>query len=80
MSGSIGQAIIPKRVRDHLNLKPGDRIKFFMHPDGRVVLLPTLPASALRGFVAAPEKSKTIKNMTEAVRLERQNHHAPDDA
>ena len=46
-----GQATIPKRIRDHLQLKPGDRVKFFVHPDGSVVLLPKIPASALRGIV-----------------------------
>jgi antitoxin PrlF len=46
-----GQATIPKPIRDHLRLKPGDRVKFFVHPDGSVVLLPKIPASALRGIV-----------------------------
>ena len=46
-----GQATIPKPIRDHLQLKPGDRVKFFVHPDGSVVLLPKIPASALRGIV-----------------------------
>jgi antitoxin PrlF len=46
-----GQATIPKAIRQHLQLKPGDRVKFFVHPDGSVVLLPKLPASALRGVV-----------------------------
>ena len=46
-----GQATIPKAIREHLRLKPGDRVKFFVHPDGSVVLLPKLPASALRGIV-----------------------------
>jgi antitoxin PrlF len=46
-----GQATIPKAIREHLRLKPGDRVKFFLHPDGSVVLLPKRPASALRGVV-----------------------------
>jgi AbrB family looped-hinge helix DNA binding protein len=28
-----GQATIPKVVRERLRLKPGDRLKFFMHPE-----------------------------------------------
>jgi len=46
-----GQATIPKAIRDHLGLGPGDRVKFFVHADGSVVLLPKLPAAALRGMV-----------------------------
>ena len=49
-----GQATIPKAIREHLGLKPGDRVKFFVHPDGTVVLLPKLPVSALRGMLRAP--------------------------
>ena len=46
-----GQATIPKAIRQHLGLKPGDRVKFFLHPDGSVVLLPKIPTSALRGML-----------------------------
>jgi AbrB family looped-hinge helix DNA binding protein len=35
-----GQATIPKEIRDFLGLKPGDRIRFFKHPDGSVVIKP----------------------------------------
>jgi AbrB family looped-hinge helix DNA binding protein len=62
-----GQATIPKAVRDHLGLKPGDRVKFFFHPDGSVVLLPKLPVSALRGIVKAGPRPVTIDEMNEAV-------------
>ena len=48
-----GQATIPKAIRDHLHLEPGDRIKFFVHPDGSVVILPKIPTSSLKGIVKA---------------------------
>ena len=64
-----GQATIPKAVRKHLGLKPGDRVKFFMHPDGSVVLLPKLPAAALRGIVKSRRRRPvTIEEMTDAAR------------
>jgi antitoxin PrlF len=61
-----GQATIPKAIREHLRLEPGDRVKFFVHPDGSVVLLPKLPASALRGIIKSPRRPVTISEMTDA--------------
>lgn len=49
-----GQATIPKPVRDHLGLTPGDRVKFFIHPDRSVVILPKVETAALRGMVSRP--------------------------
>jgi antitoxin PrlF len=64
-----GQATIPKAIREHLRLKPGDRVKFFLHPDGTVVLLPKLPASALRGMIKSRRRRRpvTIAEMNKAV-------------
>jgi AbrB family looped-hinge helix DNA binding protein len=61
-----GQATIPKAVREHLGLRPGDHVKFFMHPDGSVLLLPKLPASALKGIVKARRRPVTTAEMNEA--------------
>jgi AbrB family looped-hinge helix DNA binding protein len=62
-----GQATIPKAIREHLRLKAGDRVKFFVHPDGTVVLLPKLPASALRGFLKRKRPAVTVAEMNRAV-------------
>jgi AbrB family looped-hinge helix DNA binding protein len=63
-----GQATLPKPVRDHLGLKPGDRVKFFIHPDGTVVMLPMLPASSLRGMLKRPgRRPVTIEEMEDGV-------------
>ena len=62
-----GQATIPKAIRELLGLQPGDRVKFFVHPDGSVVLLPKLPISAIRGMVKPRTPRRvTIKKMTAA--------------
>ena len=62
-----GQATIPKPIREHLGLQPGDRVKFFVHPDGTVVLLPKLPVSALRGILKSRRRtSVSVSEMTEA--------------
>lgn len=62
-----GQATIPKAIREHLHLKPGDRVRFFLHPDGSVVLLPKLPVTVLRGMVKLRRSPATIEEMDEAV-------------
>ena len=36
---SKGQVTIPKRLRDHLRLKPGAEVEFEVITDGRVVIL-----------------------------------------
>jgi antitoxin PrlF len=61
-----GQATIPKTVREHLGLKPGDRVKFFIHPNGSVVLLPRQPASSLRGILRS-RKPATVEQMDRAI-------------
>lgn len=62
-----GQATIPKAVREYLGLKPGDRVKFFLHPNGSVVLLPKRPALAMRGIVkSSRQRPATIEEMTKA--------------
>jgi antitoxin PrlF len=63
---SKGQATIPKAIREHLRLKPGDRVKFFVHPDGSVVILPKLPVSTLRGMVKSRRRPVSIGAMTAA--------------
>ncbi len=63
-----GQTTIPKPIRDHLHLKPGDRVKYFIHPDGTVVLLPKLPVTALRGIVKSRlGRPVTLEEMDEAI-------------
>ena len=58
-----GQATIPKAVRDHLHLRAGDRVRFFIHPDGSMVLLPRLPVTALRGMVKPRGAPVTLEDM-----------------
>ena len=62
-----GQATIPKAIREHLRLRPGDRVKFFVHPDGSVVLLPKVRASSLRGIIKSRrQRPVALVEMTEA--------------
>ena len=62
-----GQATVPKAIRDHLGVKPGDRIRYFIHPDGTVVILPVRAVSVLRGILKSTRRV-TIGEMDQAVR------------
>lgn len=50
-----GRATIPKAIRVHLNLKPGDRVNFFVHPDGTVAILPRIQTAIVRPGLQARE-------------------------
>jgi len=61
-----GQITIPKAAREHLHVKPGDKVRFFLDPDGGIVLLPKLPASALRGMLKA-KRHATLDEIEEGI-------------
>jgi AbrB family looped-hinge helix DNA binding protein len=64
---SKGQATIPKPIRDHLGIGPGDRVKFFIYPDGRVILLPVLPITSLKGILPARGRRASLEEMDAAI-------------
>ena len=61
-----GQATIPKAVRERLQIKPGDRFKFFFHPDG-VILLPIIPTARLKGIIPKPAQPISLKEFDRAI-------------
>jgi antitoxin PrlF len=61
------QATIPKPIRDHLGLKPGDKVTFSIQPDGSVVILPMVPITALRGFLKSRVGPVSIEDMDTAI-------------
>jgi AbrB family looped-hinge helix DNA binding protein len=66
---SKGQTTIPREIRDHLHLRPGDRLEFVLEEDGRVVLLPaTVDAGELAGMLKAPSRPVSVEEMNRAVR------------
>lgn len=44
------QVVIPRAVREHLKLAPGQKVQALVH-DGRIELIPIVPARELRGFL-----------------------------
>ncbi|HZC46276.1 MAG TPA: type II toxin-antitoxin system PrlF family antitoxin [Candidatus Acidoferrum sp.] len=64
-----GQTTIPLKVRNHLKLRPGDKIEFVIERDGKVVLTPkTLDVRQLRGMLGRARRHLTIEQMDEAIR------------
>ncbi len=64
---SKGQATIPKAVREFLHLKPGDRFKFFLQPDGTVALLPIIPMAKLKGSLARRKRPTSVEEMNAGI-------------
>jgi antitoxin PrlF len=63
-----GQATIPRAIRDYLRLEPGDRIRFFIHPDGTVAILPKIPTAALKGMVRASGRKVSPAEMDAVIK------------
>ena len=66
---SKNQATIPKLVREYLNLKPGDRFKFFLQPDSAVVILPKIRTSKLKGSVPKLSRPISLEEMHAAIEV-----------
>lgn len=66
---SKGQTTVPKEIREHLRLRPGDRIEFVIDGEGRVVLLPaSFDAGELRGILPKPKRPVSIEDMESVIR------------
>ena len=65
---SKGQITVPKEVRVKLGLKAGDRVRFIVEDDGRVLLLPAKrDISELVGILPKPKRPLSIEEMDEAI-------------
>jgi antitoxin PrlF len=67
---SKNQVTVPKPVREHLHLKPGDKFKFFLLSDGTVVILPKGPITAIKGSVPKLKQPLSIEEMNLAITTE----------
>lgn len=66
---SKGQTTIPKDIRRHLRLKPGDRMEFIIEANGRVIMLPaSVDAAALKGILPKPKRPVSLEDMERAIR------------
>lgn len=65
---SKGQVTVPKRIRDSLHLKPGDKLNFLLDDDGALRVAPVKsPVTALKGMLPKPSAPVTLEQMDEAI-------------
>jgi AbrB family looped-hinge helix DNA binding protein len=66
---SKGQVTIPKKIRDKLGLKPGDKVDFEVNDKGKLeVSTKTYSIMDTAGMLYRPgQKAKTIEEMNEGV-------------
>ncbi len=66
---SKGQTTIPKQVREHLKLNPGDKLDFVIESEGRVVSRPAkLDVRELKGLLKRRDgKVLSIEEMNAAI-------------
>lgn len=65
---SKGQITLPKALREALNLKPGDKIRFVPDDRGGVYLRPrTYSIQDLKGILPKPERAVTLEEMDDAI-------------
>ncbi len=67
---SKGQTVIPKAIRDHLGLKPGDTLDFVVQEQGDVLIRPvSRDVRDLKGLLRRPGQSPvTVEEMNRAIR------------
>jgi antitoxin PrlF len=67
---SKGQTTIPKKIREHLHLHPGDQIEYIIGENGSVTIFAkTLDAMDLKGLLKTKvKKSVSLEEMDEAIK------------
>ncbi len=70
---SRGQTVIPKAIRDHLKLKPGDALDFVVQANGDVLIRPaTEDIRRLKGLLhRAGRLPISVRQMNQAIQTRR---------
>ena len=64
-----GQITLPRKIRDHLHVKPGDQLDFCIDERGKVSITPVIVSDKeLKGFLPKPRKPVTLDEMDRVVR------------
>jgi antitoxin PrlF len=66
---SKGQITIPKEIRDHLGVEPGDRVNFTIGSSGDVTVeSETVDVRSVRGMLKPNRRRVTLRAMENAIR------------
>jgi len=67
---SKGQCVVPKKIRDYMNLNPGDKVDFIVREDGEVFIRPVvLDVRELKGMMKkSGRKPVSLKQMDKIIR------------
>ena len=67
---SRGQTVIPKAIREHLGLHPGDLLDFVVADDGGVLVRPAVEdVRRLKGLLHRPRRrAVSVQEMNRAIR------------
>ena len=67
---SKGQLVIPKPIRDHLHLHPGDTLDFLVQESGDVLMRPAVEdVRSLKGVLHKPgRRPVSLDTMRQAIR------------
>jgi len=65
-----GQTTIPKKIREYLNLQPGDKLDFVVDEKGKVILEPaSRDIKELEGILHKPgRKAVSVEEMKRTIR------------
>ena len=61
-----GQTTLPKPIRDSLEVKPGDKVRFVMVDEG-VLIMPVRPTSRLFGSLKYDGQAKSLEDMERGI-------------
>ncbi len=65
---SKGQTTIPVEIQRRPNVKPGDKLQYFLEADGRVSLVPkSLSLQDLSGFLPPPKAVVSVDDMNRSI-------------
>jgi AbrB family looped-hinge helix DNA binding protein len=65
---SKGQTTIPVEIQRRLDVKPGDKLQYFLEADGRVSLIPkSLSVKDLSGVLPPPKRVVSVEKMNRAI-------------